>query len=491
MYSLVEQEYAQLCYQTLPEGTLEDLAMRHPTACSMVNYRFKNRYKNVLPVEETRVKLESDSMRDRSDYINANFVEYKGKLGNRTNYRYICTQAPLPSTFCDFWWMVWQQKSPVICVLNRLQEAGKIKGDIYWPCQTGETKPYGDVHVTLDWVFPLPKFDIEIRRFKLESCTSKRKLFQICYEGWPDFGVPSSSVAIRELIHLVRFYRQWGVSKSLDGPCVVHCSAGIGRCGTFLGTIIAFETTFQLKNPSDLPNEDIELSEESSSGQPPSQQQTHQQQIPPQQQSPPHGTHQHCFEAKHHPQQGVKQRYTLKQKSLHHSANKDHKRGYKPKLDNIVNQFEIFDIVLSLRQQRNRGTVQTVKQYEFIYQTLKDELDSPLLISSAIQHVHEWQRTLRNAKFQTITNLGKPPAKSRKRTNSNNDLPPAKRSSCEGTETNHVRLGEELKRFSENGFVNDIGTETKQESNNSNFLVHGSLVLEDQFKENLCLDVCC
>jgi len=482
MYSLVEQEYAQLCYQTLPEGTLEDLAMRHPTACSMVNYRFKNRYKNVLPVEETRVKLESDSMRDRSDYINANFVEYKGKLGNRTNYRYICTQAPLPSTFCDFWWMVWQQKSPVICVLNRLQEAGKIKGDIYWPCQTGETKPYGDVHVTLDWVFPLPKFDIEIRRFKLESCTSKRKLFQICYEGWPDFGVPSSSVAIRELIHLVRYYRQWGVSKSLDGPCIVHCSAGIGRCGTFLGTIIAFETTFRQLNPSDASNEYIELSEEGPSGQPPSQ---------PQQQTPPHGIHQYCSEVKQHPlQQGIKQRYTTKQKSLHHShthtSNKDHKRGCKLKLDNIVDQFEIFDIVLSLRQQRNRGTVQTVKQYEFIYQTLNDEIDTPLLISTAIQHVRDWQRTQQNAKFP-ITNLGKP-TKSRKRTNSNNsnDFPPAKRSSCEGMDTNNVRLGEEIKRFSENGFVNEIGTDTKQE-NNSNFL---SLV-EDQFKENLCLDVCC
>jgi len=44
----------------------------------------------------------------------------------------------------------------------------------------------------------------------------------------------------------------------------------------------------------------------------------------------------------------------------------------------ISNRFQIYEIVLSLRRQRNCGTVQTAKQYEFIYTALKDEIMNPV-----------------------------------------------------------------------------------------------------------------
>jgi len=325
-------------------------------------------------------------------------------------------------------------------VLNRLQESGKIKGDVYWPCLIGETKQFGDVLVTFDSNFVLPKFDIEIRRFNLENRerTSKRRIFQICYEGWPDFGVPSSSVAIRELIHLVRFFRQWGLSKHLDGPCVVHCSAGIGRSGTFLGIMIALETTFRHFNPKEFPKEDKIPSDEDLNH--------------------PHLTPTYAKYSKSGGHNSVKHKSR---------KTKDCNRGHNPKLDSIVDKFEIFDIVLSLRQQRNRGTVQTVNQYEFIYQTLQDEIDRPLLVSSAIQQVREWQ-CLRHAE-KSPHNSGKYTKRSLKRPNSTNPdyLPPSKRGSGEGMDSKTLPTE---------------GTQT-----DPNFLVH----LEDQFKENLCLDVCC
>lgn len=63
----------------------------------------------------------------------------------------------------------------------------------------------------------------------LESNTS-REIIQFHYTTWPDFGVPSSPHAFLEFLYKVR--ASGGLDSSV-GPPVVHCSAGIGRSGTF------------------------------------------------------------------------------------------------------------------------------------------------------------------------------------------------------------------------------------------------------------------
>lgn len=37
----------------------------------------KNRYKNIIPYDHTRIVLETDDESDGSDYINANYIEVK------------------------------------------------------------------------------------------------------------------------------------------------------------------------------------------------------------------------------------------------------------------------------------------------------------------------------------------------------------------------------------------------------------------------------
>lgn len=51
------------------------------------------------------------------------------------------------------------------------------------------------------------------------------------YTAWPDHGVPTANAAesILQFVHVVR--QQATKSK---GPMVVHCSAGVGRTGTFI-----------------------------------------------------------------------------------------------------------------------------------------------------------------------------------------------------------------------------------------------------------------
>uniref|UniRef100_A0A3Q3M7P1 protein-tyrosine-phosphatase n=1 Tax=Mastacembelus armatus TaxID=205130 RepID=A0A3Q3M7P1_9TELE len=64
----------------------------------------KNRYKDILPYDQSRVVLSLGTTDSDSDYINASFIE--GEIGN---HRYIASQGPLRSTVTDFWRMIWQQ----------------------------------------------------------------------------------------------------------------------------------------------------------------------------------------------------------------------------------------------------------------------------------------------------------------------------------------------------------------------------------------------
>lgn len=52
----------------------------------------------------------------------------------------------------------------------------------------------------------------------------------LCRFQWPDFGVPSSPIAFLQFLKQVR---DSGVLEESVGPAVIHCSAGIGRSGTF------------------------------------------------------------------------------------------------------------------------------------------------------------------------------------------------------------------------------------------------------------------
>uniref|UniRef100_A0A8C5WFZ3 Tyrosine-protein phosphatase non-receptor type 20 n=1 Tax=Leptobrachium leishanense TaxID=445787 RepID=A0A8C5WFZ3_9ANUR len=131
---------------------------------------------------------------------------------------------PLPGTVADFWHMVWQEKSSVIVMLTGLEEKNKVKCACYWPEQ-GET--YGDITIYLQKVKQTGA--TITRSFILRKSGVQRVVEHFHYLQWPDHGVPSKHSGLLQVVEQMHICNVPG-----SGPVIVHCSAGIGRTGTFI-----------------------------------------------------------------------------------------------------------------------------------------------------------------------------------------------------------------------------------------------------------------
>ncbi|KAF7988645.1 hypothetical protein HCN44_001218 [Aphidius gifuensis] len=187
--------------------------------------RHLNRYRDVAPYDHSRIVLKKGS----SDYINANLVSVEG-----ANRRYILSQGPLSNTAGHFWQMVWEQETQAILMLNKVIENKQIKCHQYWPTedQTNQLMIFRDVNLEVEYVSKKNSTDYTTRTLRLTDMDTKesREILHFHYTTWPDFGVPQSPTSF------LRFLVDVRSSGALDqnvGPPIVHCSAGIGRSGTF------------------------------------------------------------------------------------------------------------------------------------------------------------------------------------------------------------------------------------------------------------------
>lgn len=130
--------------------------------------------------------------------------------------------------------MVWEQESKAVLMLNKLIEKKQEKCSQYWPSQMGKEHmmKFDDVGLTLEYVENKDHSYYLTRRLRLTDVytDTSRDIIQFHYTTWPDFGVPTSPKAFLEFLKKVR---EAGVLEEDVGPAVVHCSAGIGRSGTF------------------------------------------------------------------------------------------------------------------------------------------------------------------------------------------------------------------------------------------------------------------
>ncbi|XP_010086392.1 PREDICTED: tyrosine-protein phosphatase non-receptor type 3, partial [Pterocles gutturalis] len=181
----------------------------------------KNRYKDVLPYDATRIILQGDE-----DYINANYVNMEIPSVGIVN-RYIATQGPLPHTCAHFWQVVWDHKLSLIIMLTTLTERGRTKCHQYWP-DPPDVMQYGSFRVRChseDCTIAYVVREMVITHLETEQ---QHTVTHLQYVAWPDHGVPDDS---RDFLEFVTCMRPKRVENE---PVLVHCSAGIGRTGVLV-----------------------------------------------------------------------------------------------------------------------------------------------------------------------------------------------------------------------------------------------------------------
>eukprot|EP00090_Calanus_glacialis_P004779 TRINITY_DN13583_c0_g1_i1.p1 TRINITY_DN13583_c0_g1~~TRINITY_DN13583_c0_g1_i1.p1 ORF type:complete len:630 (+),score=190.51 TRINITY_DN13583_c0_g1_i1:132-2021(+) len=193
----------------------------------------KNRYKNILPFDHTRVILRDvEEDKPGADYINANFINHEDEnLAGKPFKQYIATQGCVSSTRADLWHMIWQERTLLIVMTTKEVERGKTKCAKYWP-EPEKTEEYGNYTVVS--VSEESSKDYTLREFlvsKKDCDEEARKIFHFHFLGWPDHGTPEDPGSVLNFLHDVNVKQE---SMDSAGPIIVHCSAGIGRTGTFI-----------------------------------------------------------------------------------------------------------------------------------------------------------------------------------------------------------------------------------------------------------------
>ena len=126
-------------------------------------------------------------------------------------------------------------------MLTKLLERRQVKAHCYWPTEESGVQCFDNVSIT-----PLDTeqhAQFVVRKFVISRAESQREIYQVQYTDWPDFGVPSSSHSILKLLSVIESHKRLLCSSSsCETNILVHCSAGIGRCGTLLSIFSALES---------------------------------------------------------------------------------------------------------------------------------------------------------------------------------------------------------------------------------------------------------
>lgn len=179
----------------------------------------KNRT-SFYPFDETRTCREIPNF-----YISASDID-------TPNQKYIVAQAPIEETVQDFWKMILYKHVQIIITACMPIESQRDRCTPYWK------KPYLPDEV-IGWQIFLVKEEIfkkgpnseRIVKRTFTAIRSKtriqRTVIQFHFENWKDYSVPDLDLFNEFLQHADEYSNQ-------ESPILVHCSAGVGRSGTFV-----------------------------------------------------------------------------------------------------------------------------------------------------------------------------------------------------------------------------------------------------------------
>ena len=177
----------------------------------LVNKNEFCRYSDIRTYKDNTVSINT-----KHQYINASWINIP------TPNFFIATQGPLESTIEDFWDMCFKYEVNVIIMICSLKENNKEKCAKYW-------EGYFDTYNILQTT-EKPDDGLFLRQIQIKNMQNSniKNILQLQLTTWDDHTAPINNY--NRIIKIINF-----IDKSKkNGPVVVHCSAGVGRTGTFI-----------------------------------------------------------------------------------------------------------------------------------------------------------------------------------------------------------------------------------------------------------------
>jgi protein-tyrosine phosphatase len=211
--SAIKDLYAELNWRELRRLINPKALVDHPEAV------VRNRHQDVLPWEFNRIHLRGLPY----SYINASPIS----LGDQDHdERYIACQGPLDSS--HMWRMTWEQDVSVIVMLTLPVENGEEKCLQYYPEDEVDSIDEGGFKVTL--VEKTQNSGSDVRKLQVSYDGEQRTIWHFLFKAWPDNGMPLGS----DLATLFSMMERSQAKNEFSKARIVHCSAGVGRTGTFI-----------------------------------------------------------------------------------------------------------------------------------------------------------------------------------------------------------------------------------------------------------------
>ena len=192
----------------------------------------KNRYSDIRTYVYNTVPLSSNN------YINASFINFPKK-----NF-FIATQAPLNNTIEDFYQMIFDYDINIIVMLCSCYENGKLKCIEYYDSDLNEKLKKFYIEIIDEK--KINNFNLKYREIKIvDKINNKNKIIkQIQILGWKDHNIIDLNKYYESFIYLIKFILQ----NNNNAPVLTHCSAGVGRTGTFISLFCIYFEIFKQLN---------------------------------------------------------------------------------------------------------------------------------------------------------------------------------------------------------------------------------------------------
>ncbi len=220
------------CELKLLKWITEDI--EHKQTCIKIsNTKTKlNRHNDILPYKYNRVTTNNE-IPNENNYINASLIEGPFKTDKNL---FIATQGPLSGTLFSFWSMVIFHKINLIIMLSNIIEEGREKSECYWPIDKEKDlilQNENNEKISISLINE--KIEIQdsllIRTLKINE---EKEITQIHILCWNDHDIIKDELLFKKILNFLINNINDNRINFPDIPILIHCSAGVGRTGTFI-----------------------------------------------------------------------------------------------------------------------------------------------------------------------------------------------------------------------------------------------------------------